>query len=33
MIQGRGDRIQRVTKFKVQYSLDGKTWVDYENGK
>ena len=34
IIQGRGDGHKHwVTSFKVSYTLDGKTWMDYENGK
>ena len=33
IIQGRGDTDYRVTGFKVSYTLDGFTWLDYENGK
>ena len=32
--QGRGDHaINRVTKFRIQYTLDGKECHDYEDGK
>ena len=34
IIQGRGDGIKQwVKSFKVSYSVDGKNWIDYENGK
>ena len=33
IVQGRGDSSGWVTKFKIQYTIDGKTWMDYENGK
>ena len=31
--QGRGDMDQRVTQYKVKYSLDGVTWSDYNSGE
>ncbi|EGC28494.1 hypothetical protein DICPUDRAFT_160079 [Dictyostelium purpureum] len=31
-IQGRGDADQWVTSYKIRYSLDNVTWVDYRNG-
>ena len=33
IVQGRGGHDNRVTKFKIQYTLDGNEWYDYENGK
>ena len=34
IIQGRGDGYKQwVKSFKVSYTMDGKTWVDYENGE
>ena len=33
IIQGRGDYDQWVTKVKISYSLDGKTWKYVDNGK
>ena len=34
IIQGRGDwKDIWVTGFKLSYTLDGKNWEDYENGK
>ena len=33
IIQGRGDYNHWVTGFKLSYTLDGKNWVEYENGK
>ena len=29
IVQGRGDYDDRMTKFKIQYTLDGKEWQDY----
>ena len=33
IIQGRGDHVCRITKFRIWYSIDGKAWTVYENGK
>ena len=33
IVQGRGDSPAWVTKFRIQYTIDGRTWTDYENGK
>ncbi|EGC34973.1 hypothetical protein DICPUDRAFT_152743 [Dictyostelium purpureum] len=31
-LQGRGDSDQWVTAYKLRYTADGVTWVDYRNG-
>lgn len=33
ILQGRGDANHQMTKFKIQYTLDGNQWMEYENGK
>lgn len=33
IIQGRGDHDFMMTKFKIQYTLNGNEWIDYEDGK
>ncbi len=33
IVQGRTYDDCRMTAFKIQYTLDGETWQDYENGK
>ena len=33
IVQGRGDHHHQMTGFKIQYTLDGETWQEYENGK
>ena len=32
-VQGRGDHDGRATKVRIQYTLDGNEWSDYQNGK
>ncbi|EGC39122.1 hypothetical protein DICPUDRAFT_75318 [Dictyostelium purpureum] len=31
-LQGRGDLDQWVTSYKIRYTLDNITWIDYRNG-
>ncbi|KYR00154.1 discoidin II [Tieghemostelium lacteum] len=32
-IQGRGDQQQWVTSFRIRYTMDNMTWVNYNNGQ